>query len=126
MSICIPAATNEGLSADAFGHFGSAPFFVIHDPESQSTEVLENGNAHHAHGGCQPLAALEGRPVDALIVGGIGARAIQRLNEGGIRVYRAVEGTIASNIEKLKSGSLEEITPSAGCSGHHGNEHDCN
>jgi len=125
MSICIPAATYEGLEATAHGHFGSAPFFVFHDPSGQTTEVVENANAHHAHGACQPLAALEGRPVNELIVGGIGARAIQRLNEGGIRVYRAVEGTIASNIEKLRQGDLEEISPGAGCSGHHGTSHDC-
>lgn len=125
MSICIPAATNEGMSAQAFGHFGSAPYFVIHNPASGATEVLENTNAHHAHGGCQPLAALQGRDVDVLIVGGIGAHAIQHLNSTGIKVYRAEEGTVTDNIDRLADGSLTEITPAAGCAGHHGAGHDC-
>jgi len=125
MSICVPAATDEGLAAATFAHFGSAPFFVFHDPESQMTEVVENGNAHHGHGACQPLVALGDRRVEAIIVGGIGARAIQRLNEGGVRVYRAAEGSIETNIEKLLQNELPEITAEGGCSGHHGADHDC-
>ncbi|MFC2078280.1 NifB/NifX family molybdenum-iron cluster-binding protein [Candidatus Bipolaricaulota bacterium] len=113
------------MDGAAYGHFGSAPYFVIHDPETQKTEVMENANAHHAHGGCQPLRAIEGHDVDAIVVGGIGARAIARLNISGIKVYRAVEGTVAENIEKLASGVLEEITPEGGCAGHHGQDHDC-
>jgi len=125
MSICIPAADAQGLDSATYGHFGSAPFFVIHDPETKRTEVMENTNAHHAHGGCQPLAALGDHEIDALVVGGIGARAIARLNDSGIKVYRAVEGTVAKNVEQLASGVLEEITPEGGCAGHNGQDHDC-
>jgi len=125
MSICIPAATNDGVEASVHGHFGSAPYFVIHDSQSGTSEIIENANAHQAHGACQPLSAFEGRNVNAIVVGGIGARAIQRLNAEGVTVYRAEEGTVASNIEKLQSGSLDEITPAGGCSGHHGSGHDC-
>lgn len=125
MSICIPAATAEGLSGAAFGHFGSAPYFVIHDPKTQETEVMENTNAHHAHGGCQPLAAFAGHAIDVLVVGGIGARAIQRLNASGVKVYRAIEGTVAKNLEKMAAGMLVEMTPEAGCAGHQGDGRDC-
>jgi len=124
MSICIPAATAEGLSAAVFGHFGSAPYFVIHDPDTRNTDVIENGNAHHAQGGCQPLAAVEGHDVDALVICGIGARAIQRLNASGVKVYRAIEGTVAENLEKLAAGSLVEMAPELGCAGHHGDARD--
>ncbi len=123
MKVCIPAAEGNGLQSHPFGHFGSAPYFVVHDLSSSTTEVLDNGNQHHAHGGCQPLAALEGRNVDAIIVGGIGVRAIGKLNASGVRVYRAQEGTIADNIQALKSGTLVEMTPDAGCSQHGGCEH---
>ena len=124
MSICIPAADAGGLSSLAFGHFGSAPYFVIHDPKTQKTDVMENKNAHHAQGGCQPLAAIEGHDIDAIVVGGIGVRAIQRLNSSGIKVFRAIEGTVATNIEKLEAGVLDEIMPEAGCAGHQGQDHD--
>ena len=118
MSICIPAADARGLDGIVHGHFGSAPYFVIHDPETQTTDVLVNENAHHAHGGCQPLAALGGHTVDALVVGGIGRRAIERLNADGVKVFRAIEGTVADNVDGLATGALDEITPDAGCAGH--------
>jgi predicted Fe-Mo cluster-binding NifX family protein len=125
MSICIPAATAEGLSAAAYGHFGSAPYFVIHDPKTHKTDVMENTNAHHAHGGCQPLAAFGDHDVDAFVVGGIGARAIARLNASGVKVFRAIAGTVAENLEKLAAGTLVEMTPEAGCAGHHEQGNDC-
>ena len=125
MSICIPAATAEGLSAAAYGHFGSAPYFVIHDPKTHKTDVMENTNAHHAHGGCQPLAAVEGHDIDALVGGGIGARAIRQLNASGVKVYRAIDGTVAENLEKLAAAALAEMRPEAGCAGHLGGDSDC-
>jgi len=118
MRICIPASDERGLDSTSFGHFGSAPFFVIHDTDVGSTEVIRNENQHHGHGGCQPLLALEGKPLDALIAGGIGRRAIARLNGGGTRVYRALAGTIADNVAKLEAGGLEEFTAETACAGH--------
>ena len=83
MKVCIPAATGVGLSSTPSGHFGSAPFFVVHDTESGITDVLDNSNEHHANGACQPVAALGGHRVEALIVGGIGAGAIlAQIHEG--------------------------------------------
>ena len=123
MKVCIPAATDTGLSSLPFGHFGSAPYFVIHDTEAETTEVLSNSNDHHAGGGCQPLAALGGRVVDAFVVGGIGAGAIQKLNASGVRVYRSDAGTIQDNVESFKAGALAELTVSTGCKGHSGCDH---
>lgn len=123
MKVCIPAATDAGLSSTPFGHFGSAPFFTVHDTESGTTEVLGNANQHHAHGGCQPLAALDGRSVDALVVGGIGAGAIGKLNASGIRVYRAGAGSIEDNLKALREGTLAELTPESGCQQHGGCNH---
>jgi predicted Fe-Mo cluster-binding NifX family protein len=120
LSICIPAASADGLAAETFGHFGSAPYFVIHDPETRRTTVIENANAHQNHGSCQPLRAFTGHDVDALLVGGIGTRAIEHLNAAGVTVYRAAAGTVGANLDKFASGQLEEITPGGGCAGHDG------
>ena len=40
-----------------------------------------------------------GKKVDAIVVGGIGAGAIYKLNNMGIKVYKAVQGTVQTNIE---------------------------
>jgi len=118
MRICIPASDEKGLESATFGHFGSAPYFVLHDTVAESTDVIANENQHHAHGGCQPLSAMGDEPLDALIVGGIGRRAVARLNEAGTVVYRAVPGTVAGNVAKLQAGELEEFTAESACAGH--------
>ena len=123
MKVCIPAATDAGLSSSPFGHFGSAPYFVIHDTESSVTQVLANANDHHAGGGCQPLAALGGQSVDTFIVGGIGAGAIQKLNASGVRVYQCGAGSVEDNVKALKDGTLAELTVAAGCQSHGGCDH---
>ena len=123
MKVCIPAATDAGLSSTPHGHFGSAPYFVVYDMGSDTTEVLSNSNQHHTHGACQPLSALGGRDVDAVVVGGIGAGAIVKLNASGIRVYRAGDGSIEDNVKALREGVLIELTPETGCQQHGGCNH---
>jgi predicted Fe-Mo cluster-binding NifX family protein len=49
----------------------------------------------------------------------MGARAVQRLNEGGIKVYRAIPGTVEAIVSQYIQGSLEEISVHNACS-HHG------
>ena len=123
MKICIPADAHTGLEAQPFGHFGSAPYFVIHNTEDGTTDTIENANAHHAGGGCQPLAALGNQAVDAFIVGGIGAGAIQKLNAAGVRVFQSMPGTVLDNVNALASGTLPELAVAAGCKGHNGCDH---
>jgi predicted Fe-Mo cluster-binding NifX family protein len=119
MKICIPTATNKGKEAEVYGHFGSAPFFTIYDTDSGSVEVIDNANQHHAHGMCQPMAALGGKDVNAVVTGGAGAGAIQKLNQGGIKVYRAVAGTVADVAAQFAGGKLEEISVQDACA-HYG------
>jgi predicted Fe-Mo cluster-binding NifX family protein len=94
MRICIPTTTNDGKTAKVNEHFGSASYFTIYDTENNSVEVIENSNEHHSHGMCLPMTTLTGKNIDAVVCGGMGARAVQKLNEGGIKAYRAVAGTV--------------------------------
>jgi ArsR family transcriptional regulator len=118
MRICVPTATAEGAKALAYGHFGSAPHFTIYDIVTKTYEVVGNAGQHHAHGMCHPLAMLEGREIDAVVVAGIGARALQRLNEGGIKVYRTIPATVEEIARKIETGELEEMTLENSCAGH--------
>jgi len=106
------------MNAKVYGHFGSAPFFTIVDSKSGAIEIVDNANQHHAHGMCQPMNALTGKQVDAVVTGGMGARAVQKLNEGGIKAYRALPGTVADIVSQFNQGGLEEITVSNACSQH--------
>ena len=118
MKICIPTETNKGKDATVFAHFGSAPFFTIYDTDSSTIEVIVNANQHHAHGMCQPMAALAGKGVNAVVTGGAGAGAIEKLNQGGIRVYRAIAGTVADVAAQFSAGRLDEISVKNACAHH--------
>jgi len=118
MRICIPTETNEGKSAVVYGHFGSAPYFTIVDTEKDSIKIINNANQHHAHGMCQPMNALTGKSIDAVVTGGMGSRAIQKLNEEGIKTYRTIPGTVADIVSQFAKSGLEEITVQNACAQH--------
>lgn len=120
MKVCIPVVENKGMESLPYGHFGSAPEFVVCDLEAGTVETINNGDLGHEHGKCQPLKALSGNKVDAVIVGGIGAGAIMKLNEMGTKVYRGVNDTIKVNLELLKEGKLDEFSINNACHHHHG------
>ncbi|WP_373599391.1 NifB/NifX family molybdenum-iron cluster-binding protein [Paraclostridium bifermentans] len=123
MKVCVPVEVNEGLESKPFGHFGSAPMFVVYDLENDKLSQIDNGDLGHEHGKCQPIKALSGNVVDAVIVGGIGQGAIVKLNSMGIKVFKAQANTIKENIELFKANKLNEFPSNHTCShdgcGHH-------
>jgi len=120
MKICFPVESNEGLDSPVYGHFGSAPLFVVVDTETQEVRETGNRDLHHEHGSCSPLKALAGQAVDAIVVGGIGAGALAGLNRAGLTVYQAKGGTIADNLAMLMHVELPVLTPADVCGGHSG------
>lgn len=67
MNICVPTLEDKGMDSVAYGHFGSAPYFIMVDVAAGATKTIHNGNEHHAHGACNPLAALGGSLVSIVI-----------------------------------------------------------
>ncbi|MBU0635159.1 MAG: NifB/NifX family molybdenum-iron cluster-binding protein [Candidatus Omnitrophica bacterium] len=118
MKICIPIIENNGLKSKVNAHFGSAPYFLIYDTEKETFEIIDNSDSRHMHGMCHPLKALENKDIHAVVCGGMGARAVQKLNESGIRAYRASVGTVEEIISIDKEGKLEEITMDNACADH--------
>lgn len=117
MKICFPAETLQGLESNVFGHFGSAPGFVIVETDTMGVEEINNSDQHHAHGMCQPMMALGGRKVDGVVVGGIGMGALMKLQAQGISVYRALQGTVRENVELIISGKLPRFAAEHTCGG---------
>ena len=118
MRICIPTETNKGKEAAVYGHFGSAPYFTIYDTENSAVEIVNNSNQDHSHGMCQPMGALMGKKIDAIVCLGMGMRAVQKLNEANIKAYRAVASTVSEIIKKYKDNELEELTVQNACAQH--------
>src|SRR5512147_2384288 len=106
MKICFAVEKDEGINSAVYGHFGSAPAFVMVDTESEEVETVGNRNLNHAHGACNPVMAIGGRGVDAVVVGGIGPGALNRLNAEGIRVFASGAETVGKNVVLLKEGKL--------------------
>lgn len=120
MKVCIPVKENKGMDSIPYGHFGSAPEFIICDLTTGEISSINNGDLGHEHGKCQPIKALEGNKVDAIIVGGIGRGAIIKLNEMGTKVYRGLNDTVKNNLKFLKENSLIEISINDACGHNHG------
>lgn len=124
MKLCFPVKRNEGLNSPVFAHFGSAPLFVVVDNETQQFTEVSNRDLHHRHGACSPLRALGGQDVQAIVVGGIGAGALNGLRQAGLKVYQAKGATVAENLSLFNAQSLLELTPGQVCGGH-GHGHGC-
>ena len=112
--------SSEGIDSKVYDHFGSAPAFIIVDAEGKEVVIVQNKDLHHAHGACNPIMALDGKRVDAMVVGGIGAGALMKLNELGIRVYRAGAATVKENLALLREDRLQEVSVHNSCRAHEG------
>jgi predicted Fe-Mo cluster-binding NifX family protein len=124
MRIAVPVAEYCGLESPVYGHFGSAPVFVLVDSETMSVEALGNQDQTHVHGQCSPMKALAGARPEAVAVGGIGTGALVGLRQAGIKVYQAAGKTVAEIVSLLKKGELPEIREDDACAGHSGG-HSC-
>jgi predicted Fe-Mo cluster-binding NifX family protein len=120
MRICFPAETDEGLKAALYGHFGSAPYFIMADTDTDLVEVRDNRGRVHAHGACHPVVALEGLGVQAVVCGGMGLRALERLEESGIEVYRSAATTVEEALREIKDKKAERLTAEGACAHHKG------
>jgi predicted Fe-Mo cluster-binding NifX family protein len=123
MKIGFAVEANEGVESRVYGHFGSAPAFIIVDTEGKELLTVNNKDLNHVHGACNPVMALDGKSVDAMVVGGIGAGAINKLNAMGVKVYAAGAPTVRENLDLLGLNKLEELSILNACRAHGGCGH---
>ena len=120
MKVGFPVEREEGMESKVYGHFGSAPAFVVVDTEKNEVRTIQNQDLHHIHGACNPIRALDGQMLDLLVVGGIGGGALQKLNALRIKVYGAGAQTVEENLQLFKKNSLKELTMDHSCKAHQG------
>jgi predicted Fe-Mo cluster-binding NifX family protein len=82
--------------------------------------TVNNKDLHHVHGACNPIMALDRRSVEAMVVGGIGAGAINKLNAMGVKVYAAAAPTVKKNLDLLIESRLQELSVYNACQAHQG------
>lgn len=120
MLVCIPITRNEGLQSPVSPHFGSSPLFMMVDTASGACRAVENRDLHHEHGMCQPLRAVQGEQLEAVVVGGIGAGALAKLQAAHVQVFLSGLPTVEATLAALRSGTLRPMTPALACGHHHG------
>jgi len=119
MKLAFPTSEKNDKDSPVHNHFGSAPYFVIVDTDTDASYTIDNQNLNHTHGNCQPLVALGGIKVDAVVVGGIGGGALRKLLQAGVKAFRAVNGTVLDNLALVRDNRLDEFDPEHTCQGHH-------
>jgi predicted Fe-Mo cluster-binding NifX family protein len=120
MKVGFTVHSDEGIESRVYDHFGSSPTFIIVDTETKDQIRVNNKDLNHVHGACNPIMALDGKNVDAMVVGGIGAGAINKLNDMGVKVYAATAPTVKENLELLSQNKLEELSVYNACRAHQG------
>jgi predicted Fe-Mo cluster-binding NifX family protein len=120
MKVGFAVQSNGGIESKVYDHFGSAPAFIIVDTEKNDVLTVDNRDLQHEHGACNPVMALGGKSVDALVVGGIGAGAITKLNALGVKVYAAGALTVKENLALFGENKLQELSVYNACRAHQG------
>ena len=121
MKIAFPVEKDKGMESELFGHFGSAPLYIVAEAAGGSLETVANDHHGHAHGQCQPTVGLTERSIQAVVCRGMGLRAVQKLNAAGISVYLAGEsGTVRAALDDFKADRLPLLRAEDACGHHHG------
>lgn len=98
------AISTDGDSVSA--HFGRCPCFTVMEVEDGKVigrEVIDNPG-HHP--GFLPQF-LNKKGVSAIVVGGMGQRAVDLFAEAEIKVVVGISGKISEVVAKLQNGTLE-------------------
>lgn len=99
MRVAIPTNNPGGLLAERSDHFGHCDLFTVVELDEQKSvkEVTTIANGGHEAGGCLvPVQLLHAAAVEAIIVGGMGARPLRGFAEVGITVYFADRSSMQS------------------------------
>jgi predicted Fe-Mo cluster-binding NifX family protein len=105
------AITSEGPSLDdqVDPRFGRAAGFLLVDPDTMTTEYMDNGQSQvMAQGAGLQAAQLVARAgAHWVLTGYVGPKAFKALEAAGIKVGQNLEGlTVRAVVDRFKSGSI--------------------
>jgi len=123
MRVAVPTNNPGGLEAERSDHFGHCDVFTVVDLDDSKDIVtvttIKNGD--HEAGGCMvPVQILNDAGVEAIVVGGMGARPMRGFADVGIAVYfadRNVVKTVTEVVEGLADNRLPVMHADQVCKG---------
>ena len=110
-------------NGEVFQHFGRTPEFVIYDIQDNmiaGEELLSCDGISHS----DLIGLLKEQGVDELIVGGMGAKAVDFFAQANIKVHLGVSGDVRFVIKQYLEGDLE--ANGSVCTEDHEHHHDEN
>ena len=122
LTLAVPSDNPGGLDAPISAHFGHCDLFtLISIQEGTISSVNTVANVEHGAGGClEPVNLLRDNGVQAIVVGGIGARPMQAFAAAGIDVYYADQSSlenVGAAANGLISGKFPVMRPDQSCKG---------
>jgi len=114
----IPLQENSGITSKISFHFGRSPYYAIvtHDQSADKIEMEIKSISSISHGEiCGAGEMVERAGADAVIVKGIGPKAIQMLQRRGTRVYMTSSETLNQVIEEIRAGKLKPASDNVLC-----------
>jgi predicted Fe-Mo cluster-binding NifX family protein len=110
--IFFPLLNNNGEDSEISQHFGHAPFFGVYEVETKKLKIIEN-NLDHSDPTKSPIDQIEDAVNPTTIFAkGIGARAIDIIQEKGLILKTGDYDTVGEVIKNLDN--LNDQTQSCG------------
>lgn len=113
MRVAIAAENNNGLDSPVSLHFGHAACFVLVDIEGGEIKSISTvANPFCGSHGCGPVGTfVAGQGAQAMLVGGMGRRAMQVLQSMGIEVVTSAAGSVRETLQQYLNEELRDATP---------------
>jgi len=118
--IVIPVSDEKGLDSVLSQHFGRAPFYAIIDLDEKGKIIgqgtIANTSEHFGGVGLPPDRIMQLKP-KALVTYGLGSKALQMFQAGGVAVLRTEAESVKQVVDAYNNNELQELT--TGCSHAH-------
>ncbi|MCH3916638.1 MAG: NifB/NifX family molybdenum-iron cluster-binding protein [Spirochaetia bacterium] len=104
------AVTGKDLDSKINPTFGRTPFFLIYDTETKKETYIDNPAMNASGGaGIQAAQVVIDTGADTVIAYRFGENAAKVFEHANVKSYKATEGTVKENIEKLESNELSPL-----------------
>lgn len=118
MKIVIPVS-NDSENPNIAPQLGRSPFYMVYDTESKTSNIIANPAKDSPSGaGVKAAQTIVGTGASVLLTIRCGDKASEVLDEAGIKLMEAFEGSAMDNINAYMDGKMSELKTIH--PGHHG------
>lgn len=121
--VAIACESVDGLAGNVSGHFGHTPYFVVAELAGKRIVSTQMVASPRDGQGCSMPGFVDSLGVGEVVVGGIGAGAVNGLRARGIEVTAGAAGSAANALIEFAGGTLPRLKP--WCLQHEDASHGC-